>query len=256
MTGASPQRAPVRLGRPLVWLGEVESTNDIARLLAAGGLPEGTAVVAVQQTRGRGRYGRTWVSPPGGLWCSLILRPRTEADWGPLSLAIALAVAEAIDLAAGAHAMIRWPNDVVIGARKAAGILIEAGSEAVIVGIGINVNNDPSALPGDLRTAATSLAAAAGHPVGLAPLLEILLERCDWWCAAWSRRNPAVLAAWSARDAIRGRPVVATGAHGVLEGTAEGVDADGCLRLRLRSGEIHRLVAGDVTLSSGDRRAS
>ncbi len=247
MTGSAARGATVKLGRPLVRVEEVESTNDVARQMATGGLPEGATVVAGRQTGGRGRFGRAWISPRGGLWCSLVLRPGMDAGWGLLSLAAAVAVAEAVDLVAGVQSTIRWPNDVLIGGRKVAGVLIEATSDAVVVGIGINANVDPDARPHDLRTPATSLIAATGRPVALSALLDTLLERCAWWYGAWSRRDPAVAAAWAARDATRGTRVRVRDAGATLDGIAEGIDADGALRLRLSGGALRRVIAGDLT---------
>jgi len=240
------------LGRPVVRVAEVGSTNDLARLLAAGGVSEGAVVVAARQTRGRGRFGRTWTSPPGGLWCSLLLRPDADAEWGLLSLAVAVAVAETVDRVAGVRSVIRWPNDVLIGTGKVAGILVEAVPGAAILGVGINADIDLHGLPDDLRTPATSLAAAAGRPVVLSTLLDVLLDRCAWWYAAWTRRDPAVAAGWSARDATRGTLVHVHGPEGMLEGVAEGIDTDGALLLRARGGGTRRIVAGDVTLSFGN----
>lgn len=240
-------------GRPLVRVAEVGSTSDLARLLAAAGLPEGTVVVAARQTRGRGRFGRTWISPLGGLWCSLLLRPDGDAEWGLLSLAVAVAVAETVDRIAGVRSMIRWPNDVLIDGGKVAGILAEAVSGAAIVGVGINADIDLHGLPDDLRTPAASLAAAAGGPVVLSTLLDILLERCAWWYAAWTRRDPAVAAAWSARDAIRGTRVNVHGADGMVEGVALGIDTDGALLLRMPGGQTRRIVAGDLDVPSSTR---
>ncbi len=247
----TPDPIPL-LGRPLVRIAEVGSTSDLARLLAAGGLPEGTVVVAAQQTRGRGRFGRTWISPLGGLWCSLLLRPDADAEWGLLSLTAAVAVAETVDRIAGVRSVIRWPNDVLIDGGKVAGILAETVPGAAIVGVGINADIDLDGLPHDLRTPAASLAAATGGPVVLSTLLDVLLERCAWWYAAWTRRDPAVAAAWSARDATRGTLVHVHGRDGVVEGVAEGIDTDGALLLRARGGGTRRIVAGDVTLSCGD----
>jgi BirA family biotin operon repressor/biotin-[acetyl-CoA-carboxylase] ligase len=234
-----------RLGHPLVRLGVAESTNDLARLLAAGGVPEGTVVVAAQQTHGRGRLGRTWASPPGGLWCSVIVRPDGDAEWGLLSLAAAVAVAEAVERAAGAPAAIRWPNDVLIGGAKVAGILIETAPGAAILGIGLNANIDPAAL-GDLRTPATSLSAMLGHPVPLDALRDLVLECLATWYAAWAASDPAVSAAWSARDATRGMPVVVQGPDGTVRGVAEGVDGDGALLVRTAGGDVRRVLAGDL----------
>ena len=114
------------LGRPLVWCGEATSTNDVARLLAAAGAPEGAAVVADVQTHGRGRLGRAWRSPIGGLWCSILLRPAAATVWGRLSVSMAVAVAEAVEAETAVRLGIAWPNDLIAAGRKVCGILIES----------------------------------------------------------------------------------------------------------------------------------
>lgn len=236
----------MRLGVPLVRVGEIGSTNDLARLMADVGLPEGAAVVAGRQTQGRGRHGRTWVSPPGGLWCSIVLRPARDAGRGVLSLAMAVAAAEAIDAAAGVRAVIRWPNDIMINGRKVAGILLEGAEDAVVAGIGINANLPADALPQVLRPAAASLHEVAGRPIGIEALLDRLLARGGFWYAAWTRGGPQVLDAWTARDATRGTRVVAESQGTAIEGIAEGADPDGALRVRLPGGDVRRVVAGDL----------
>ncbi len=247
-----PDVAAPRLGTPLIRVGDLGSTNDLARLLSDAGLAEGTVVVARTQTRGRGRHGRVWTSPPGGLWCSIVLRPARDAGWGRLSLAMAVAAAEAIDAAAGVQSAIRWPNDIVIGGRKVAGILLEAARDAIIVGIGINANVPADALPDALRAASVSLHEVAGRAVDPTGLLDGLLACAASWYALWIAGGPQVMSAWTARDAMRGRRV-ATGSGGVrVEGIAEGVDADGALRVRLAGGGVHRVVAGDLAFAAPD----
>ncbi|MGQ0548327.1 MAG: biotin--[acetyl-CoA-carboxylase] ligase [Armatimonadota bacterium] len=239
---------PARPGAPLVRVGELGSTNDLARLMADAGLPERTVVVARCQTQGRGRHSRTWISPPGGLWCSIVLRPARDAGWGRLSLAMAVAAAEAIDEVAGVQSAIRWPNDIVIGGRKVAGVLLEGARGAIVVGIGINANVPAEALPQALRTAAVSLHDVTGRPMLLDPLLETLLARADAWYAAWAQGGPQVLDAWAARDATRGHRIVANSLGISIEGIADGADPDGALRVRLPGGEVRRVVVSDVAV--------
>lgn len=246
MNGPDAGRAPPRLGAPLIRVDELGSTNDLARLLAVAGLPEGTVVVARRQTHGRGRYGRTWVSPPGGLWCSIVLRPTLRAGWGRLGLAASVAGAEAIDEAAGVRSTIRWPNDVMVAGKKVAGVLLEGAGDTIIVGIGINANVDLDALPQDVRGSAASLHEVARRPIGLESLLEGLLARAGYWYAAWARGGPEVIDAWATRDATRGSRVVVDSQGTRVEGVADGADHDGALRVRLASGEVRRVLAGDL----------
>lgn len=239
---------PARPGAPLVRVGELGSTNDLARLMADAGLPERTVVVARCQTQGRGRHGRTWISPPGGLWCSIVLRPARDAGWGRLSLAMAVAVCEAVDEVAGIRSAIRWPNDVVTNGRKVAGILLEGASNAVVVGIGINANVPAETLPHAIRPGAASLHDIVGRTVGLDVLLETLRARVASWYAVWAAGGPQVLDAWTARDATRGTRIIADSQGGTIEGIADGADPDGALRIRLPAGDVRRVVAGDLAV--------
>lgn len=245
MIGEAPARP--RFGRPLVRLDEATSTNDLARCLADAGVAEGAVVVAARQTRGRGRLGRPWASPPGGLWCSVLLRPGGGPP-GLLSLAVGVAAAEAVE-AAGVPAALRWPNDVLVAGRKVAGVLLEAAGAAVVAGVGINVRVALEALPAEAAAGATSLHL---HTRDVAPeaVLASLLGRLEHWYGQWTRDPAAVVAAWSVRDALRGRPVRAAGAEPV-EGTAEGITADGALVVRGPDGRPRTVVAGDVSLAAG-----
>ena len=246
-----PHGAGAALGRPLVRVEEVASTNDVARQLARAGLPEGTVVVACRQTHGRGRLGRAWASPAGGLWCSVLLRPAPQPSWTVLSLATALAVAEAVEAVAGVVARVRWPNDVVVAGRKVAGILLEAAADALVVGVGINANVAPEALPPEVRARATSLAAAAGRPVDLEDLRQALLGRLAAWYAAW-QAGVDLADAWARRDALAGRRITVRTPDAAVEGIADGVAADGALRVRLGGGEVRHVLAGDLLILDAD----
>lgn len=248
MTGVPP--ASPRLGRPLVRLDEAASTNDLARRLTEAGVAEGAVVVASRQTRGRGRLGRAWASPPGGVWCSVLLRPAGGSP-GLLSLAVGVATAEAVE-AAGVPAALRWPNDVLVAGRKIAGVLLEAVGTAVVAGIGVNVCVPLEALPAPVAAAATSLHLHARGAVAPEGVLEALLKRLEHWYGRWAHDPDAVLAAWSSRDALRGQPVRVTGAEPVV-GTAEGIAPDGALIVRELHGRPRTVMAGDVSLAPGRR---
>jgi BirA family biotin operon repressor/biotin-[acetyl-CoA-carboxylase] ligase len=232
----------------VIRLGECASTNDVARRLAAAGLPEGTAIIAAVQTRGRGRHGRAWSSPAGGLWCSILLRPAPPGPWGPLSLAAGLATAEAIERAAGLPAELQWPNDVLVLGRKVAGVLLEGDPEVIIAGIGINANIATADLPAALRARAGSLRELRRHPVVLEDLFGALRARLAHWSERWSRAADAagIIEAWAARDVLRGLPVrVAIGAD-LVEGIADGVERTGALRVRTPDGAVRAIAAGDL----------
>jgi BirA family transcriptional regulator, biotin operon repressor / biotin---[acetyl-CoA-carboxylase] ligase len=221
------------LGRPRLHLRETTSTNDRARALALAGAPHGALVTAGAQSAGRGRQGRTWAAPPGrALLLSLLLR-----EWDRLlPLRAGLAVA---DLAGGA-AVVKWPNDVLLGGRKLAGVLVEARPpEWAVLGIGINVAVDLESLPPDVRDRAATL---GRPPHALEATLDELLESL-----ADRLAEPAAdcLAALRARDALLDRPVRWAGG----EGTGAGIDDSGALLVHLADGSVHALAAGEVHLA-------
>jgi BirA family biotin operon repressor/biotin-[acetyl-CoA-carboxylase] ligase len=230
----------------MVRFGEVGSTNDAARLLASAGVSEGAVVVSDTQTRGRGRLGRPWASPPGGLWCSVLLRPAGGPELGLLGLAIGVAVAEAVEAVAPVRVGLKWPNDAMIGERKVCGILSERAGDALVVGIGINANVTAETMPPAVAASATSLHLAVGRTIDLSVLLEALLGRLGCWYDRWAVGDDAVLQAWTRRDVTRGTHVTVDGPGSVVRGIADGIDADGALRLRLADGDIRRVFAGDL----------
>jgi len=245
-----------RFGRELVYLPRVGSTNDVAKDLAAKGGPEGAVVLADEQTAGRGRMGRRWMAPPGScILCSIVFRPRLPlARVQQLTMLCSLAAADAVEGIAGLQVWLKWPNDLIVEPeawRKLAGVLTETGvvKEQVsfaVVGIGINVNVPAEALPG-LAPDATSILAETGRWTDRVALLAALLTGAEW-------RYQALLAGesphqeWTARLATLDRPVKVITLGGVLSGVAESVDESGALLLRTADGELHRFLAGDVTL--------
>jgi BirA family transcriptional regulator, biotin operon repressor / biotin---[acetyl-CoA-carboxylase] ligase len=222
-----------RLGTPRLHLRETTSTNDRARALAAAGAPHGTLVTAGAQSAGRGRQGRTWSAPPGrALLMSLVLRAPDRM----LPLAAAVAVAQA----AGPDAAIKWPNDVLLDGRKLAGILAEARPQEgwAVLGIGVNVAVRPEDLPEELRPTAATLGL---EPRDVEPVLARLLGALE---EALALDPPALLDAWRARDALRGRD----GAWAEGAGRAAGIDGDGRLVVELADGGRTALEAGEVHL--------
>jgi BirA family biotin operon repressor/biotin-[acetyl-CoA-carboxylase] ligase len=234
----------------------VSSTNLVAREMAREGTAEGTLVVAEEQTHGRGRLGREWVSPAGtGIWMSLILRPSIPPTDAPrLTLAAAVAVADAVGEIVGISPEIKWPNDLLFGGKKFCGILTEMDAEMervnfVILGIGINVNQLASDFPEPLRSLATSLRETCGRRVSRPDLVCRILERLEDRCRQTvSTDFEQILTAWRANSTTLGRPVTVTSVAGTIEGLAEDVDADGSLLVRLDNGVLQRVMAGEVTL--------
>jgi BirA family biotin operon repressor/biotin-[acetyl-CoA-carboxylase] ligase len=222
------------IGTPRIHVAECESTQ---LLLLDSSLPEGAIATADHQTGGRGRLGRRWVAPPStSVLVSVLLRPTAERPAAQLSLVAGLAVAEAVEDVSGVSAAIKWPNDVLVDGRKVAGVLAEQRS-GVVVGIGINVNQDEALLPADARLPAASLRSLTGRLFEREDVLRALLDRLGGCYAAWCEEGlEALLPALAARDFLRGRRVCAGG----VEGVAGGLDAQG------------RLIVGGTAVESGE----
>ncbi|MEW6273286.1 MAG: biotin--[acetyl-CoA-carboxylase] ligase [Thermodesulfobacteriota bacterium] len=234
----------------------VDSTNRLAAELARGGAPEGTVVIAEQQTAGRGRLGRTWASPANvNLYCSIVLRPAVPPLEVPrLTLVAGLAVAQAIAATGEQLApQIKWPNDVLLDGRKVAGVLTELEAEAervrfVIVGIGVNLNAARGDFPRELARKATSLALATGERVDRAAFTGRLLGALETAYEVFRTRGFAALRArYEAFHCLPGRRVSIDG-RPPTSGVVRGVDDDGALLVETKGGEVRRVVAGEVTL--------
>lgn len=229
------------------------STNTEAARQAARGAAEGLCIVAREQTAGRGRRSRQWISPAGaGLYCSIVLRPRLELNaWPLVTLAAALAVHDALVETCGLQTDIKWPNDILAGERKLCGILAETvettTGRACIVGIGINLND--RAFPVELAEIATSVEAGAGSAPDASTLLRALVGALRTRYAMLHETDGAarVRAAWAARSSFaEGRRVRVALAGEVLEGTTRGLESDGSLRVETDAGDIRIVRAGDV----------
>lgn len=231
----------------------VGSTNDVLKEMAEQGAPEGTLVIADEQTAGRGRMGRAWIAPPqSSLLISILFRPELPPQQVyRLVMACGLAVAEACEAEEGIPPVeVKWPNDLLIGGRKFTGILPESafvGEQVawVVVGIGVNVNQTFEASD-PLAATATSLRMVSGHEHDRVALLAHILERLN----RWHRHLPheALLDAWRERCVTLGRRVRVETPQGVLEGLAEAVDESGMLWLRDAAGQHHHIAAGEATL--------
>jgi BirA family biotin operon repressor/biotin-[acetyl-CoA-carboxylase] ligase len=248
-----PQGA--QFGRHVVWLPEVDSTNAIAAQLAAKGAPHGTVVTALVQNGGRGRRGRAWFSPQGGLWMSLILRrPLPLAKAHELTLLTSVAVHRAVRRQTDLPLAIKWPNDLLCRGRKVCGILAEIRAEGetvehAVLGIGLNTNIPDTDFPSDIREIATSLLVESGRPVSHLQLVGELFRELEPMYDALARGEDsfaAVADEWRAHSATLGQRVRVQTGHRVLTGLAERLDDDGVLHLRCDDGTSVAIHSGDV----------
>jgi BirA family biotin operon repressor/biotin-[acetyl-CoA-carboxylase] ligase len=242
-------------GDPVYFFSETSSTNDVAAALADRDAPEGATVVASSQTAGRGRFGRTWFSPPGaGLYVSVVCRSPSAAPF--VTLAGGVAVAEGIRTATGLPVQIKWPNDIVVEGvapaprRKLAGILAEASSGAdglqyVILGFGINLR--PAAYPPELADRATSIETELGRPAeGAAVLVETLAALADLVKGLAAGQADRVLARWrELAPSSRGARVEWETPGGMVAGVSAGIAEDGALLVRVRD-RIERIISGEL----------
>ncbi len=247
-------RVHQRLGTKLHYYLEIDSTNKHARELAENGALEGEIVIAEQQTRGRGRRGRNWISPPFvNLYLSIILRPKLPpAHAAQITLMAAVALADTVAGFAPDPPAIKWPNDILLGGKKLAGILTESSITAervnyVVLGIGINLNFPHALMPDALRQRATSLMECSGKTVSREAFLERLIHDLDRCYGILGEAGfDAIAPQWEARFNFRGKRVRVEMGDETLAGIAKGIDRDGALIVEDAGGQSHRVFAGDV----------
>ena len=228
------------------WHASLPSTMDAASALAHDGARHGVVIVADEQTAGRGRRGTMWHSPPGaGLYFSFIARPGGTRDTPLITLAAGVAVREGIQQATGLTPDLKWPNDVMVGTRKLAGILAEGMSigspdQAVIVGVGVNLQ--PAAYPPDVAARATSLEGELGKPIDREQVFAAMLTSL-WERLAQLEQKPGdILRAWRAASPnATGTRVEWDGKHG----TTAGIDDSGALLVKTAAG-VERIIAGEL----------
>lgn len=243
-------------GRQVYYYDKVTSTNDIAKEWTRQGAPDGSIVVAEEQSGGRGRLGRVWHSPPGkGIFFSVILYPPVQpAIVSQITMVTAVALALAVRTHSGVPAGIKWPNDLLVDGRKLCGILTEMSAEVdrieyLVVGAGLNVNLTRDEFPADIRELATSLLLETGHSLPRASLLRAMLEEYEKWYQLWLTQGfVPVLEQWKALSVSLRRMVQVHTLNDTWEGWVEDVDESGALLLRLEDGSLQRLVAGEVSL--------
>jgi BirA family biotin operon repressor/biotin-[acetyl-CoA-carboxylase] ligase len=247
-----------RFGRNIIFLSEVGSTNDLAKKLAGYGAEEGTVVIAETQRVGHGRLGREWVSPAGGLWCSIILRAGlTAGEAVKLVFVAGLAVAETLYRLYGLESETKWPNDVLVKGRKICGILAEMKTKSeivdfVVIGIGINADFDAKkALPEELWQRATSVKDELRKKVALEQLFCALLEKLEHLYDLFLKNGFApILEKWKKHAVFLGHKVEIASQTDKLSGLAYDVDEDGALVLKLEDGTLKHILVGDVSLQT------
>jgi BirA family biotin operon repressor/biotin-[acetyl-CoA-carboxylase] ligase len=226
----------VTLGLPRVDVESCESTQ----VLVDTSLPEGAVVVADHQTAGRGRLGRSWDAPPGkALLFSVLLKPPPERNAPELSLVAGVAAADALERTLGLSVQIKWPNDVMLRRKKVAGCLAEARDGAVVLGIGVNVDQTTDELPPNAGSIRTLTGRGWDREELLDSVLEDLGNRYDAWCAGGL---DAVYDGLGARDFLRGRQVTVNGTSGVVSM----IDREGRLEITVGHGEVVTVESGEV----------
>lgn len=238
------------LGKKIYYFETISSTMDVAMQLGIKGAQEGTLVLAESQTKGKGRLGRTWFSPKfKGIYLSLILRPKILPSQAPvLTLLAAVSICEAIKKTVDLDTQIKWPNDIIIHNKKLGGILTELSAEMdeinfLIIGIGLNVNNDKK----NLVASATSLKEQKKESVNRVSLLQEILRRIEInYLLFQNKGSAAIIDEWRQHNITLGKRVKVYCHKEHLEGEASGIDSDGGLLIRKDSGVIEKVMAGDV----------
>jgi BirA family biotin operon repressor/biotin-[acetyl-CoA-carboxylase] ligase len=245
------------LGREILYLESTDSTNRRAREEARQGAPEGLAVIADFQSQGKGRMGRAWISPAGvNVYLSILLRPPLPPERVPqITLMAGVSCARAIRRVTGLDARLKWPNDIFISGKKAAGLLAEMEGENslrrfVILGIGINVNGNAESLPAELRETATSLRAEAGREFDRAALVQETLEELEADYALFRQEgfSEKTRAEWNRLSLMNGKRATLIFLDHQISGEIQGLDTDGALLFIDPEGNPRRFMAGDISL--------
>lgn len=237
------------IGKEIHYFRETESTNTRAREIAHS-VEEGTIIIAESQSGGRGRIGRKWLSPEGGIWLSIILKPKIQPlHAARITLTAGLAVARTIQ-GFGLEAGIKWPNDILIKGKKVCGILTEMEAELdridyCVVGIGIDANVDTELFPGEIRETSTSLKKELGHTVNRNEFVRRLLEEFEKEYLKFQGGDfSSILEEWRNMSETIGENVKVTTGSRTIYGEAIGVDNDGALILETHDGKLEKIVAG------------
>jgi BirA family biotin operon repressor/biotin-[acetyl-CoA-carboxylase] ligase len=237
--------------KKLLVFDDLDSTNTTAKEFARAGAEEGTIVIARTQIQGRGRFERIWQSPAGGVYLSLILRPKVSIEkTSLLPFVAALAVTKTIE-SYGKHATIKWPNDVRVNGKKIAGILLESEGNGhmmnyVVVGIGMNLNIDIKELSSDIRPQSTSLFHELSYPVDYHEFLKTFLKQFESFYGVFREQHyEKIIDEWKDHADTLGKIIRVETSTETVQGTAFDIDQSGFLLLRTEGGEIKKILSGD-----------
>lgn len=240
------------IGKEIHYFREVDSTNEVAKRLAQEGAPEGTVVIAERQRKGRGRGGKPWISPIGGAWMSIILRPDTLPMNAPqLTFTAGVSAAKTIKEEYELDVGIKWPNDILIEDKKVCGILTEISTEKdsidyIIAGIGIDANVDLDYLPPELRKESTSLKSELEEEISRMILVRKFLENFEAMYNEFNRGNfQKILHKWRKYSKTIGSYVEIRKGTEIVQGEAIGVNREGALILELKDGSLQKIISGE-----------
>lgn len=247
-----------KIGRTIEYAESCPSTQILAHQLAQEDTPDGTVVLTEEQTAGRGRMARKWDSAFGkGIWMSIVLRPDVPPQRAPqFTLVAAVAVVRAIEEVTGLKPSIKWPNDILLNGKKCTGILTELqsdadGIKALIIGIGLNVNQAAGDFNEEVQDIATSLKMESGKDVSRQDLVRALLFHIEQYTNLYIEEGFGMLKLmWESYSTTIGRPVRARMSSGTLEGMAEGITDDGVLQLRTPDGKLHGIYSADIEMKN------
>lgn len=244
------------IGKEIYYFPELKSTNIMAKEKALQGIEkikEGTLIIAERQSAGKGRLGREWFSPIGGIWISIILYPQLSPSYIPrITLMSAVAVVKAIKICTQIEPQIKWPNDILINEKKVCGILTEMNAELdiinwVVVGIGINANIDHRAFPQDIQENTISLKEVAGKEVLRIKLVQAFLQEFEKHYESLKRREfSSILKEWKLNSHTLGRKVKVEMGERIITGEAVDIDKEGALVLKKEDGKLIKIISGTV----------
>ncbi|KQL53728.1 biotin--acetyl-CoA-carboxylase ligase [Heyndrickxia shackletonii] len=243
-------------GKTIQYLESTDSTQKVAHQLAQEGCPDGTLVIAEEQTNGRGRLARNWHSPKyTGIWMSLVLRPKLPPAKAPqFTLIAAVAVARAIEDICEISPDIKWPNDLLLNGKKITGILTELQADsdkinAIIMGIGMNVNQKEQDFPKELHNNATSLAIETGKEISRSELVKRILENLEKYYLLYLEKGFAPLKLlWESYAVSLGKDIIARTISGNISGKALGITEEGVLKIEDQNGQIHKIYSADIEM--------